>query len=292
MQLIYHGLNNLNDNVIIQSFLLFWSFYGIYLSIVENDSFNKKIFYQISQKNKYTKILFWYKGDHHYYFTNPLKYTISLNTESDNIEINSNCQLESCIFKDNKIIISKKDITTNDSIEINLYGKNKRADASLEIDDLQIFDFVCHRRKSYILYLCIFSLLAFLFFNNLSLFIDSFTNIKWNNYYALEEQLKEYGIGLSYDFQVQYENIYNNFSNPDTRDFEIAVAIMDQYGQQVPLITFYNIEKETLLRRIKYIIECICPIIIMIFWINQYYSSLPYIKDKPIVKKYKITFKK
>lgn len=42
--------------------------------------------------------------------------------------------------------------------------------------------------------------------------ISSFVDVKWNNYYLLEELVKQYGVELDYSFEDEYASIYDNFN--------------------------------------------------------------------------------
>lgn len=288
MQWIYYGLK---ESTLIQAFLLFWSLYGIYVAIMKNNSSNKKINFRISQGDKHKKILYWYNGNQCVNFSNCLNYIVRIDDDVEKIEVHSNCKLDDFRLKENKIVISKKEIVKNDLIEIDLYSQEKIIDATIETDDTTFFEFVGNKKQSFVIFLSVYFTLISLFFSSLTPLISSFVYVKWNNYYLLEELVKQYGVELDYSFEDEYVSIYDNFNDTDTRNFEIQVAILNKYGKIISLKTFVEIEEETLLTRIRYILESISVVVIMAFWSIKFFHTLPPTKTKPLNPQYGVKLK-
>lgn len=288
MQWIYYGLK---ESTLIQAFLLFWSLYGIYVAIMKNNSFNKKINYRISQGDKHKKILYWYNGNQYVNFSNCLNYIVRIDDDVEKIEVRSNCKLDDFRLKENKIVISKKEIVKNDLIEIDLYSQEKIINATIETDDTTFFEFIGNKKQSFVIFLSVYFILISLFFSSLTPLISSFVDVKWNNYYLLEELVKQYGVELDYSFEDEYASIYDNFNDTDTRNFEIQVAILNKYGKKISLKTFVEIEEKTLLTRIRYILESISVVVIMAFWSIKYFYTLPPTKARPLNSQYGVKLK-
>lgn len=285
MQWIYYGSK---ESTLIQAFLLFWSLYGIYVAVMKNKNFNKKISYRILQEDKHKKILYWYVGNQCVNFSNYLNYIVKTDNDVEKIEVNSNCKIDDFKLKDNKIVISKKGIVKNNIIEIDLYSQRKVTDVTIETDDMTSFEFVENKKKSLVIFIIICFILISLFFNSLTPLISSFVDVKWNDYYLFEEAVKQYGVELDYGFEDEYASIYDTFHDRDTRNYEIKVAILNQYGKIIPSSIFVEMEEETLLTRVKSILECISIVVILLFWSIKYFYTLPPIKDKTLKHKYSV----
>lgn len=272
MKWIYFGLK---ESMLIQSFLLFWSIYGIYVAVMKNENYNKRIIYSILQKSNYIKIMFWYMGNQRVFFSKFLNYIIQVKDPIERIEVISNCELDDFLLKNNKIAIIKKEIVKNDLVEIELYGKGQNIDVEIIMEDTTSFEFTRNEKKPFLMFIFIFALLILFFLTALTPLISSFVDIKWEKYYLLEEEIKQYDVALSYTFEDEYNSIYDKFSDIDTRNYEIAVAIANKYNKVIPLSVFIHIEEEILKTRIKSLLECISVIIILAFWIIKYQRTLP-----------------
>lgn len=272
MKWIYFGLK---ESMLIQSFLLFWSIYGIYVAVMKNENYNKRIIYSIIQKNNYIKIIFWYMGNQRVFFSKFLNYIIQVKDPIERIEVKSNCKLDDFLLKNNKIAIIKKEIIKNDLVEIELYGKGQNIDVEIIMEDTTSFEFTRNEKNPFLMFIFIFALLILFFLTALTPLISSFVDIKWEKYYLLEEEIKQYDVALSYTFEDEYNSIYDKFSDIDTRNYEIAVAIANKYNKVIPLSVFIHIEEEILKTRIKSLLECISVIIILAFWIIKYQRTLP-----------------
>lgn len=272
MKWIYFGLK---ESMLIQSFLLFWSIYGIYVAVMKNENYNKRIIYSIIQKNNYIKIIFWYMGNQRVFFSKFLNYIIQVKDPIERIEVKSNCKLDDFLLKNNKIAIIKKEIIKNDLVEIELYGKGQNIDVEIIMEDTTSFEFTRNEKNPFLMFIFIFALLILFFLTALTPLISSFVDIKWEKYYLLEEEIKQYDVALSYTFEDEYNSIYDKFSDIDTRNYEIAVAIANKYNKVIPLSVFIHIEEEILKTRIKSLLECISVIIILAFWVIKYQRTLP-----------------
>lgn len=272
MKWIYFGLK---ESMLIQSFLLFWSIYGIYVAVMKNENYNKRIIYSILPKNNYIKIMFWYMGNQRVFFSKFLNYIIQVKDPIERIEVKSNCELDDFLLKNNKIAIIKKEIVKNDLVEIELYGKGQNIDVEIIMEDTTSFEFTRNEKKPFLMFIFIFALLILFFLTAVTPLISSFVDKKWEKYYLLEEEIKQYDVALSYTFKDEYNSIYDKFSDIDTRNYEIAVAIANKYNKVIPLSVFIHIEEEILKTRIKNLLECISVIIILAFWVIKYQRTLP-----------------
>lgn len=160
MKWIFYGLN---DSILIQALLLFWSLYGIYVAIMKNNNLDKKINYRIFPKNKHKKVLFWYIGNRCSYFSNYLNYIVKIDNTIEKIKIRSNCNIDKFKFRNNKIIISRNELIKNDMIEIDLYSHKKTANVTIESDDINSFKFV-ECKKSHFLLLLYLYILHYLYY--------------------------------------------------------------------------------------------------------------------------------
>lgn len=285
MKWIFYGLN---DSILIQALLLFWSLYGIYVAIMKNNNLDKKINYRIFPKNKHKKVLFWYIGNRCSYFSNYLNYIVKIDNTIEKIKIRSNCKIDKFKFRNNKIIISRNELIKNDMIEIDLYSHKKTANVTIESDDINSFKFVeCKKKPFFIIIVSIYFTLSLLF-GSLSLLISSFIDIKWNYYYLLKDEVKQYGVNFDYSFEEEYSSIYEAYYDNDIRNFEISVAILNRYEKKIPLYIFVKLDEEILITRVKYTLECIALIIILLFWSIKYFYTLPPKKSKRLKYTYNI----
>lgn len=271
MQLIYNGLK---ESILIQSLLLYWSIYGIYIAIIKDSQYNKVIYYKVLNKKDRTIIRLWYCGKQNFILSSPLDIIVRISKTINKIIVRSNGIVNDLTIKNNRMILAKKQIRTNDLIEIELQRENNLFENVIEHKDTSSFELIEKGRKSIILVLFMYIIFVIMFFSSISSLVSSFVDVKWDSYYLLEDKVKQSEVNLGYEFENIYENIYNSYDNIDERNIEIAVAIRNKYGKDVPLVVFDEIEEEILENRVQRLLECICILIILIF---LYYKCKIYV---------------
>lgn len=271
MQWIYDGLK---ESILIQSLLLYWSIYGIYVAVIKNSNYTKEINYKISNKKDKTIITFWYCGKHDFVLTNPLNITIKISDMVDKVIICSNNLLRSIIKKENKLIIIKSEIKANDVIEVEIDGENKVTSDIIQHNDISTFELQEIKKISYFIALCAFLVFTKFFFASSVSLISSFLDAKWDEYSLLNKKVEQAGFSLVHEFEDTYLKIYDMYDDVDTRNFEISVSLKDKYGFDLPYNIFVEIEEEILANRVKIILECMCVFVILIYIITKYLKKV------------------